>query len=415
MLGDQAMADLGCDAVTRENRIPIHDEVQLVHWWVTDGEKAGLDLLRDNLHSEQVAFHDLAIAGGANLNAHIQTAIENGLLPGAAVTSGFGAWDWAAQAVLADLSDLAAEAGWSNIIPDALQKFCKYQDRWIGVPVALHSINWLWINSGAAETNGVRRPPATMAELFSALKLAKQAGIVPMAMGAAPWLIATLFDCVVMGTNGLDFYKRAFVDLSTATLTSSAMTEAFENLATLADFANTDYSRLSWNDATDMVVNGRALLQVSGDWAKAEFRAARKTEGDDYRCIRFPGTEGTVIFNADIIAMFRTAPRHRPAQMKLAKAIMGRSFQSSFNDAKGAAPVRLDIDIDAFDAHGKRAIADVRTASSGKTLIGAMSHGYIQPTHIQNTYLDVSTMVFHGDLAADKAGKAFVDLIGATP
>ena len=41
-----------------------------------------------------------------------------------------------------------------------------------------------------------------------------------------------------------------------------------------------------------------------GDWAKGEFRAANKEAGKDFICYRFPGTDGAVIYNSDMFAIF---------------------------------------------------------------------------------------------------------------
>ncbi|WP_245571516.1 ABC transporter substrate-binding protein [Neorhizobium alkalisoli] len=389
------------------------DEVRLVHWWVSGGEAAALDVLKQNLAKEDLVFNDTPIAGGDKLKADLKAMIIGGDIPTAAVMSGYDTWNWAQQGVLADLSTLAAAEDWNSAVPAALQKFCKYNGKWIGVPVALHSINWLWINTAAAEKIGLDAPPASMDALFVALEQAKAAGLVPLAIGGQPWLMATLFDSVVVATNGLDFYKRAFVDLDDAALKSSDMIRAFQNLSRLSSYADPGYSRLNWNDATDMVITGGALLEISGDWAKAEYRSAKKKADVDYLCVRFPGTEDDVLFNADIIAMFDVEPDRQSAQTKLAKSIMDRAFQASFNDAKGAAPVRMDVPDATFDAFGKKALADVRAANSNGTLIGAMSHGYIQPTGIQQAYFDVVARVFRSEIRPEAAAETLAEAIAA--
>ena len=57
-----------------------------------------------------------------------------------------------------------------------------------------------------------------------------------------------------------------------------------------------------------MVINGEALVQVMGDWAKGEFRAANKEAGKDFICYRFPGTDGAVIYNTDMSSPATGAP-----------------------------------------------------------------------------------------------------------
>jgi glucose/mannose transport system substrate-binding protein len=78
-----------------------------------------------------------------------------------------------------------------------------------------------------------------------------------------------MFDSVVIATNGLDFYAKAFIDLDESAINSPEMAKAFENLVKLAGYADPAMSGREWNLATAMVVKGDALLQVMGDWAKA--------------------------------------------------------------------------------------------------------------------------------------------------
>ena len=42
-----------------------------------------------------------------------------------------------------------------------------------------------------------------------------------------------MFDSVVASTGGIDFYKKAFVDLDESALKSDTMKKAFDNLAKL--------------------------------------------------------------------------------------------------------------------------------------------------------------------------------------
>ena len=92
-----------------------------------------------------------------------------------------------------------------------------------------------------------------------------------------------------------------------------------------------------------MVIKGDALVQVMGDWAKGEFKAANKEAGKDFLCYRFPGTDGSVIYNTDMFAMFDVPADRKAAQLALADATMSPSFQSAFNVVKGSVPARMDV------------------------------------------------------------------------
>ena len=112
-----------------------------------------------------------------------------------------------------------------------------------------------------------------------------------------------------------------------------------------------------------MVIKGDALVQVMGDWAKGEFQAAKKTPGTDFLCYRFPGTDGSVIYNSDMFGMFDVPADRKAAQVALATATLSKSFQSAFNVVKGSVPARTDVPDTDFDACGKKGIADLKAAN----------------------------------------------------
>src|SRR5208282_321562 len=178
--------------------------------------------------------------------------------------------------------------------------------------------------------------PKNFDEFVALLDKAKAAGVIPLALGGQPWQEATMFDSVVMSTGGPDFYKKAFIDLDESALKSDTMKKSFDNLAKLKAYVDPNFAGRDWNLATAMVIKGDALLQVMGDWAKGEFKNASKEPGKDYLCYRFPGTDGSVIYNTDMFALFQVAENRRAAQLALADATMSPSFQSAFNVVKGS-------------------------------------------------------------------------------
>ncbi|MBX5181033.1 sugar ABC transporter substrate-binding protein, partial [Rhizobium lentis] len=164
--------------------------------------------------------------------------------------------------------------------------------------------------------------------------------------------------------------------------------------------------------ATAMVIKGDALVQVMGDWAKGEFVAAKKTPDKDFLCYRFPGTEGSVIYNSDMFGMFNVPEDRKAAQVALATATLSKSFQSAFNVVKGSVPARTDVPDTDFDACGKKGIADLKAANEGGTLFGSLAQGYGAPPAIANAYKDVVSKFVHGQIkSSDEAVTQLVQAI----
>jgi glucose/mannose transport system substrate-binding protein len=390
-------------------------EVQMLHWWTSGGEAAALNVLKQDLSKEGYAWKDVPIAGGGGEGAMtaLKAMVAAGNPPTASQILGYFAIDYAEAGKLGDITSLAQKEGWDKVVPKALQKFTTTNGKWDAVPVNIHSVNWVWINKGVMDKIGGSEPK-TFDDFLALLDKAKAAGVIPLALGGQPWQEATMFDSVVMSTGGPDFYKKAFVDMDESALKSDTMKKAFDNLAKLRAYTDPNYAGRDWNLATAMVIKGDALVQVMGDWAKGEFRAANKEAGKDFVCYRFPGTDGTVIFNSDMFAMFKVPADRRAAQLALAEAAMSPEVQSGFNVVKGSVPARIDVSDAAFDACGKKGIADVKAANEKGTFVGSLAQNSAQPPSVVGAYDDVVTKFFHGEIkTSDGAVKALASALTA--
>ena len=388
-------------------------EVQMLHWWTSGGEAAALNVLKQDLSKEGFAWKDVPVAGGGGDAAMtaLKAMVAAGTYPTASQMLGYTVLDYAQAGVMGDLTETAKKEGWDKSVPAALQKFSVYDGKWVAAPVNVHSVNWLWINKAVMDKIGGTQPK-TFDELIALLDKAKAAGVIPLALGGQNWQEATMFDSIVLSTGGPEFYKKAFNDLDEESLKSDTMKKSFDNLAKIVKYVDPNFSGRDWNLATAMVIKGDALVQVMGDWAKGEFVAAKKTPDTDFLCYRFPGTDGSVVYNSDMFGMFNVPDDRKAAQVALATATLSKSFQSAFNVVKGSVPARTDVPDTDFDACGKKGIADLKAANEGGTLFGSLAQGYGAPPAIANAYKDVVSKFVHGQIkTSDEAVKQLVQAI----
>jgi glucose/mannose transport system substrate-binding protein len=390
------------------------NEVEVVHWWTSGGEAAALNVLKQNLQKEGITWKDTPIAGGGGTQAMtvLRARVTAGSIPTAVQMLGFDIQDWAQLGALANLNDVAAKEGWDKVVPKALQRFSKYDGKWVAAPVNVHSTNWVWANKAVLDKLGVA-VPKTWDEFVAALDKAKAAGITPLAHGGQPWQDATIFDSIVLSVGGGDFYKKSMIDLDDATLKSDKMKQVFERMAKLRTYLDENFSGRDWNLASAMVIKGDAAFQIMGDWAKGEFINAGKKPNQDFLCFRFPGTQGYVTFNSDQFVMFKVGADRRAAQDKMALAVMDPGFQSAFNVVKGSVPARTDVSDAAFDACGKKGMADLKEANADGKLYGSMAHGHANPAAVKQAMYDVITKHFNGQLDTAKAPEELAQAVAA--
>lgn len=374
------------------------EDVEVLHWWTAGGEAAALNVLKEDLAKQGIGWLDMPVAGGAGDAAMtaLSARVTSGNPPTAVQLLGFDLRDWSAQGVFGNLNAVAEAEGWDAVIPAALQDFSKFEGNWVAAPVNMHSTNWLWISKAALEKTGLGEP-TNFDELIAVLDKMKENGITPLAHGGQPWQDATVLEAIILAEGG-DFYKKAFNELDAETLGSAQMAGVFDKFIKLRGYMDDNFSGRDWNLASAMVINGEAGMQAMGDWAKGEFIKAGMTPGEDFLCIRFPGTQGSMTFNADQFAMFDVDGEEKvKAQHAMAKAIEGLEFQSAFNVVKGSVPARTDVPDTAFDACGKKGMKDLVEANAAGTLYGSMAHGYGAQASVKNAVFDIATAAINGE------------------
>ncbi len=388
-------------------------DVEVLHWWTSGGEAAALDVLKQDLETQGVGWKDMPVAGGGGEAAMttLRARVTAGNAPTAVQMLGFDISDWANEGALGNLNAVASEENWDSVVPTALQAFAKHDGNWISAPVNVHSTNWVWISKSALDAAG-GKAPTTWEELVAVMDAMQANGITPLAHGGQAWQDATVFDAVVL-SMGNDFYQQSMIDLDPAALSSDTMVEVFNRMAKLRSYVDDNFSGRDWNLASAMVIEGKAGMQMMGDWAKGEFLKAGQTPGEDFVCIRFPGTQGSVTFNSDQFAMFGQGDGENDAQLKMAASIMNPVFQSAFNVVKGSVPARTDVPNTDFDDCGKKGMADLAEANNAGSLFGSMAHGHAAPAAVKNAVYDVVTQHFNGDMSSEEAAEELANSIEA--
>lgn len=389
-------------------------EVEVLHFWTSGGEAKSVAELKKMLEEKGDKWKDFAVAGGGGENAMtvLKSRVVSGNPPAAAQIKGPTIQEWGDENVLTNLDDVAKAEKWDSLLPDVVANVMKYKGHYVAAPVNVHRVNWMWINPEVFKKAGVEIPK-TWDELFTAADKIKAAGFVPIAHGGQPWQDSTVFESIVLGVGGADFYRKAFVDLDPATLDSDTMVKAFDILRKYKSYTDKDSPNREWNMTTGMVINGKAGMQFMGDWAKGEFTAAKKEAGKDFLCLPAPGTAGMFTFNIDSFAMFELKDaKNKPAQMDLAKTIMDPKFQEIFNLNKGSIPARLNMDMSKFDKCAKDSSDEFVKSAKDKTLVPSMAHGMSTFSATQGAIFDTVTKFYNDDAMSSKdAAKALASAV----
>lgn len=392
-------------------------QIEVLHWWTSGGEAKAANLLKEKLEAKGHTWKDFAVAGGAGDSAMtvLKSRAISGNPPAVAQIKGPLIQEWGEMGFLGNIDKAAEADGWDDFLPQEIAAYDKVDGHYAAVPVNIHRINWIWANPEVLKASGVEEVPQTWDAFFEAADKIREAGYIPLAHGGQPWQDATVFEVVMMGIGGGDFYRKAFVELDPEALTSDTMIESLETFKQLRSAMDANIAGRDWNIATSMVINGKAAMQIMGDWAKGEFTAAGMTPGEDYECVAPPMTEHMFSYNTDSLAMFDVDDAgQQQAQLDLASLVLSPDFQASFNQAKGSIPVRLDVPLDDFDACAKASREAFDVAMDEGGLVPSLAHGMAVSDSQQGAVFDVITNFFNDpDMTAETAAERLVSAVRA--
>jgi glucose/mannose transport system substrate-binding protein len=242
--------------------------------------------------------------------------------------------------------------------------------------------------------------PTTWDEFFTVAEALKAKGIVPLAHGGADGFEGPqTFEAILYSTAGADGVLGLWN--GTKSWEDEEVTEALELYKRVLTYTNEDRNSLGWAPATALVIEGRAAMNIMGDWADGEFVKAGKTAAD-YEGVPAPGNQGMFMLVSDGFAWPLKAPNPKNAENWL-RLIATKEAQEAFNIKKGSICSRTDCDYSAFDDYLKSSAADFKTSR----VIPTATHGSaIVPSWQQQYYDIVKKFIGDGDVASAQA--AFV-------
>ncbi len=336
---------------TNASKAAGHMEAEVIHWWTSGGEQAAISEFAKAWEEMGNTWIDTAITGGDNARGTTVNRIIGGNPPTAAqfnVSKQFV--DLVEQGLLQSLEEVASAEGWRDFIyPPELIETCEFEGEFYCVPVNIHSWQWMWINNDVYKQVGLP-VPQTFEEFLAGAPKIQEAGIIPLALGGQGWQESGMFDVVASSIMGFPLMQSIYRDKDLDAFRDGRFESVLNTYRELNQFTDEGSPGRLWNDTTAMVIEGKAAMQVMGDWARGEFAVAGKEAMVDYSCV-IPGKEKYVALGGDVFVFPKNDdPKVKDAQLAMASMMVNQTVQAKFNNAKGSLPMRLDVDTSAADA-----------------------------------------------------------------
>jgi glucose/mannose transport system substrate-binding protein len=364
-------------------------QLEIFSWWAGD-EGPALQALVD-LYTKQnpgVEVVNATVSGGSGVNAKavLKTRMLGGEPPDSfQVHAGqelIGTWVRADR--MEDLTPLFKEQGFMNAFPEGLIKNIGTDKGVWSVPVTIHRSNVIWYVPANLEKWGIKAPNS-WDEFFAIAPKLKEKGIVPLAL-AQNWTVNHLWESVALASLGADNWDALWA--GKLAFDSPEGIKAWELFGKVIEFTNQDASSLSWQQATDMVVDGRAAFNIMGDWAAGYMSTTKKmVPGSGFGWAASPDTAGQFMFLADSFGLPKGATNRDNALAWLA-VLGGREGSDAFNPLKGSISPRTDSDLSKYNDYSKSASADF-----GKDrIVGSLAHGVTANEGFMNDFAAVMEM-----------------------
>ena len=406
----RAMAAAFAATVTLPFSAAYATDLEVTHWWTSGGEAAAVGELAKAFNATGNKWVDGAIAGSGSTARPIMISRITGGDPMGATQFNHGrqAEELVQEGLMRDLTAVAEKGKWKDVIkPASLLDSCTIDGKIYCAPINIHSWQWLWLSNEAFKKAGVD-VPKNWNDLVAAAPALKKAGIQPLALGGQAWQANGLFDTLTISLGGKELYETVYVKKDAEAAGGSEMAKIFAAAAQARDMAKGSNVQ-DWNQATNMVLTGKAGGQIMGDWAQGEFQIAGKKAGTDYTCLPGLGLNEYLTTGGDAFyfPLLKDEEKSK-AQDILAAAIVDPKTQVAFNLKKGSLPIRSDVDLAAANdcmIKGLEILGKGNIIKSVDQLVSA-------DTQKQKEDL-MSEFFANASITPEAAQKRFADIIGS--
>ncbi|SFB76430.1 ABC transporter substrate-binding protein [Massilia yuzhufengensis] len=383
-------------------------KAEVIHWWTSGGESAAVKQVAQAYRNAGGVWIDTAIAGGDQSRAVTINRIVGGNPPTAAQFNTSKQFlDVIEAGMLNNVDTVARAQNWDQLLPAPIIDVIKVDGHYYAVPLNIHMQTWFWYSKSAFRKAGIAKEPESMAEFFAALDKLKAAGIIPLAHGGQAWQETVLFSAILANMGGKELYLKSMRDRDQATLLSPAFRKVLLTFKRLKAYVDAGAPGRNWNDATALVISGRAGFQVMGDWAKGEFTNARQVAGRHYGCMAGLGPGTPYLIQGDVFVFPRTDDAQAvKAQNLLANVVSQPGLQVGFSKLKGSIPVRTDVNAAELDLCAQKGIEIMkdRARQAGVTEV------YLTPDQ-NGAMQDVLTAYWNTNMPAEKAQRSIANAL----
>jgi len=349
-------------------------KLEIFSWWTSGGEVEALDYLYADYRTlnPQSEVINSAITGGTASGGNMKAVLQTRMMGGDAPESfqlhlGHELIDnHVIAGRMEPLDELYASEGWDKVFPKGLIEIASYQGKPWSVPVNIHRANVLWYNKQMFADVGVTEAPKTWDAFFDVGEKLKAKGQPLIGVAeSSPGFWAHVTETILISQLGADGYRGLFT--GTTKWDDKRVADALNISAKALDYANKDFTSVSWGDINDLMVGGKVASIIQGDWTPGVLWSKGF---NDFGWAPAPGNAGIYDMLSDSFGL-PMGVKNRDAAINWLKVCGSKHAQEGFNFYKGSIPARTDADFSQYTPYHKDAAKDWST----NQLVPSIVHG----------------------------------------
>jgi len=330
----------------------------IYHSWSTPSEMAALNVLKTTLASNNIGWTEIAIPHDTGANVSLTNMVTGGNPPNVFMNSDPGVIrDLAKQGAIMDLTQYFNDNGIAKNLPPTVLQEITVDGKIYKAPAGIHIDGMVYWNMDVAKKAGVDPTKWTsLDDMWKDFDKVKAAGFQPLAVGSQDFQVGYLTHALIAAVAGPDVYNRFYgPKVDPKVFDEPALKQAIDWVRKFSLQVDAGSQNRAWNDTTALVITGKALMQIHGDWMKGEWRNAGKVAGQDFGCENIPGTKALAVTvdSWNFLDGPGLSDTTKQAELEFAKLDTDPKVTAEFAAKKGSTPVRTDVDPSALDVCNK--------------------------------------------------------------
>lgn len=239
---------------------------------------------------------DITVLENEAFKSKLTTVMQSKNPPDVFTTWGGGVLqEYAAAGLVKDITkDIKGDL--RNSMSEGVWKPYQYKGKQYGIPHDMGAVTF-WYNKDILAKVGYNSFPSTWDDFITLVKKLKAEGITPIALGGGDkWPAMYYFSYLALRLGGADLFPNLTAPNSKG-FNDPAFIKAmtmFKELVDLNPF-QTGYLGASYNDQGTAMGNGKAAMELMGQWAptvEMDTSVDKKGIGDALACAAFPAVSG---------------------------------------------------------------------------------------------------------------------------